>query len=995
MRAGLRVAVVTILCVGGAPASRDASAQYFGKNKVEYVDFGFRVLATPHFDIYYYPDEQSAAHIAARLAERWYARFSRVLAHEFTNRQPLILYASQPEFSQTNVISGPLGEGIGGVTEFQRGRIVMPFAPTMWETDRVLGHEIAHAFQLDVAKRHGGRYALPAWAIEGMAQYLSLGGADAETAMWLRDAVAQELLPAKADAAARKFSPYRYGHAFWAYVAGRFGDRTLRDVLTAGRSKNFSVRVEKATGLTLEQVFHDWREAARAAYDREPVGTAPRSPLLRGPRTGNVALGPVLSPDGKSAAFFSERDRFSLDLFLADTDRGVVTRKLATTAASAALESLQALRSAGAWNARGDHLVFAAIRHGTSQLVVLDVARRKSHHIDLPGVGQVLSPSWSPDGRWIAFASLEGGFTDLFVYDTVTESLSQLTDDAFSDLQPVWSPDGREIVFSTDRFSTDLDTLTFGPCGLAVVDVATKSIRRLPAIDAAKHVNPQWSSDGHSVFFLSDPSGITNVFRLDLRTGSVFQVTRVATGITGLTATSPAMTLARDVPKLAYTLYRAGRYEIDVVEGASALVGERVDQPIVEASVLPGAASSDDVLARVLADARLGLDDRAALTEVPYAPGLSLEGIGQPYLTSGGGPFGSFVRGGGALLFGDMLGEQKLGTSVQVGNHLRDFAMETRYLNREHRWNWGGIAELQPYVQRLYQSRLGEVDGQPVLSQSTEYLQQTQVRLAGLLAYPLSHARRLEFTLGARHSTYRTDTWSRNSSLSTRRVVSNTHTEAASGTPSTLAETSVALVGDTAVFGPTSPILGSRYRFEVAPAIGNLSLVNVLADYRRYVMPVKPYTLAVRLLHSGRYGPDADDDRLLSTFLGSPYFMRGYGWDSLQCQWDANGNCTALEQLVSNRIVVGNLEMRFPVPGFLSRDLKYGVIPVEGFAFTDNGVAWARRDSSAAGRVTLVRSLGVGARVNALGFPLEVAAIRAVDAPARGWSFGLTFRPGF
>ena len=94
-----------------------AGAQYFGQNKVQYRDFDFKVLKTKNFDIYYYPEEEAAVEQAGRLAERWYARFSRLLNHRFARRQPVILYASHPHFEQTNVLQGFIGEGTGGVTE--------------------------------------------------------------------------------------------------------------------------------------------------------------------------------------------------------------------------------------------------------------------------------------------------------------------------------------------------------------------------------------------------------------------------------------------------------------------------------------------------------------------------------------------------------------------------------------------------------------------------------------------------------------------------------------------------------------------------------------------------------------------------------------------------------------------------------------------------------------------------------------------------------------
>src|SRR6185503_1968549 len=69
-----------------------AAAQYFGRNKVQYKQFDFRVLKTEHFDLHYYPEEEEGARLAARLAERWYRRLSDVLGHEMDDRQPLILY---------------------------------------------------------------------------------------------------------------------------------------------------------------------------------------------------------------------------------------------------------------------------------------------------------------------------------------------------------------------------------------------------------------------------------------------------------------------------------------------------------------------------------------------------------------------------------------------------------------------------------------------------------------------------------------------------------------------------------------------------------------------------------------------------------------------------------------------------------------------------------------------------------------------------------------
>ena len=128
-----------------------AEAQYFGRNKVQHQSFDFRVLTSEHFDVYYYPEEEAAVRLATRMAERWYSRLSQLLHHELRGRQKLILYAAHPHFEQTNTLEGEIGEGTGGVTEGAKRRVILPFAGGLAETDHVLGHELVHAFQYDMA----------------------------------------------------------------------------------------------------------------------------------------------------------------------------------------------------------------------------------------------------------------------------------------------------------------------------------------------------------------------------------------------------------------------------------------------------------------------------------------------------------------------------------------------------------------------------------------------------------------------------------------------------------------------------------------------------------------------------------------------------------------------------------------------------------------------------------------------------------------------------
>ena len=190
------VGVVALLL--SFPAS--ASAQYFGRNKVQYEQFDFRVLTTQNWKIHYYPEAEEAVEDVARMAERWYERFSRIFQHEFDIRKPLVIYADHPDFQQTNTLQGAIGQGTGGVTESLKNRVIMPLTASYRDTDRILGHELVHAFQYNIAQsRTGGgimRLAqMPLWVVEGMAEYLSMGREHPHTAMWLRDHILRDDKP--------------------------------------------------------------------------------------------------------------------------------------------------------------------------------------------------------------------------------------------------------------------------------------------------------------------------------------------------------------------------------------------------------------------------------------------------------------------------------------------------------------------------------------------------------------------------------------------------------------------------------------------------------------------------------------------------------------------------------------------------------------------------------------------------------------------------------
>lgn len=972
-------------------------AQYFGHNKVRYEDLQFRLLQTDHFDIYSSESDQEAAQRAGRLAERWYHRLSQLLEHQLSTRQPLILYGSHPDFEQTNVVSGFLGEEIGGVTESRRRRIVMPFGLGLAESDHVLGHELVHAFQYDIAEVEGRSLSgVPLWFAEGMAEYLSSGPVDAAAAMMLRDAASEGRLPSIQTLGQYHLSPYRTGQALWAWLGGRFGDEVVGRILKA-RPRNVIKRIESVTGVSVADLTRDWQAAIQASGDlksADPVGTRIVGAESGG---GRLNIAPSLSPDGRHLVFLSERDRLSIDVFLADAVTGAVHTKLVTTAANPQFDSLQFLSSAGAWSPDGGRLLLATVRRSRPVLSIFDVASgRREREIVIDSLDQVFHPSWSPDGRLVAFTGLSRGQSDLYQYDLDAARLAPLTNDAYTDFQPVWSPDGRQIAFATDRFTTTLSDLHFGPYRLALLDVDDSTIGEVEGLPSTATVDPQWAPDGRSLYFRAAPAGISNVMRVDLASHTSVQITDDPTSVVGVTSLSPSLSVARASDRIAYTVYRNGRYEIWTHDRPAGLPSSSAHLQS-QGGMLPGAKIGR--VANLLADAESGLPIQVRLPTRPYLPDMTLDAIGQPYFSMSAGGGSGLLRGGTSFFFGDLLGDRYLGAAVQAGASLEDLAIDAQYLNRSSRWTWGGTIELTPFV-RGYERRWVSDDVEtPTFVRETERHRQFHLSVGGLAAYPFNRSTRIEVHAGPRAIWYQREVRSRVFGLPRRGLLSDRTVDIPAPASVTLFETSIALVRDTAVRGPVSPILGARARFEVASSLGAIPFVHTLVDYRRYWIPVRPYTLAVRALHVGRYGPGSDDPRLEPLYLGRTGLVRGYPYNTARsaCEISTEDACGTLDALMGSRLLVSQLEWRVPVRGALSGQFDWGSLPIEALFFADAGTAWdtGERPPWFRGSRALFASAGAGVRLNPAGFVLEFDLARRISTEPGGWSFLFNVRPGF
>ena len=1007
MRPRLHKAVVFLLLVfaAGVPYVR---AQYFGRNKVQYQKFDFRVMKTRHFDIYFYLESQETVKQAALMAERWYSRLSRMFNHELKGRQPLVLYSSGPQFQQTTTISGTLGEGTGGVTESFKRRVILPYGASLSETDHVIGHELVHAFQYDImAQGHsdaqrGNTDALriPLWFIEGMAEYLSIGPYDPNTAMWMRDTVRRKDIPQieKMDNE-YKYFPYRYGHALWAYFTGRLGDEIIGKMMkSVGRQGSWEATLEASLGGKLKKISADWHKAMEDAYkplyDKTEAADKIAKVLVVGSEESAYNISPSLNPDGTKMIFLSSRDLFSVDLYLGDAKTGRIIRKIISTAVDPHFESLGFIRSAGSWDMKGERFVFGSVRKGRPNLTIIQVDKNKiEREIPFPELGEILSPAWSPDGRYIVFSALAGGISDIFIYDLETSTVRQMTRDSFGDLLPVWSPDGKKIAFVTERFSTNMNWMDIGNYELALLDPESARIEKILAFPSGKNINPQWSPDSRSLYFLSDQSGKTDLFRIELESGKIFEVTNLYAGISGITDLSPAISVAQISGRLVFSGYDKGHYSLYAVDSAEILAGRPhlTQFGSMNLGVLPPRTQPEGTLLGLLKNPMFGLPGNTNFAVSGYKPKLSLDYVSPPTVAVGVDRYGTYGAGGIAATWSDMLGYHSLVTMAQTSNRLIDTSVAVAYQNNRHRWNWGASLQRFSYPYSYYSVSEGEVLGEPALIEQESIYRQIVYDASLFTQYPLSQVRRLEFSGGYRILDFDWTVYTRAYSYYDYSLLLYEKTK--QPTPDSLhyGYMTASLVYDSSIFGATSPILGQSYIVQVSPTVGSPSYYTLMADYRKYMIPFKPVTAAFRIMHYGRFGKDAEDSRMWPLYIGYWDIVRGY--ESFSSNFDYN-------RLYGSKILVANAEIRFPLFRVLGIGSGYyGPFPIEAYGFYDWGLAWDAENKAwflNGGSRKPVTSAGFGLRTNLFGYLiLGVHYVYPFQNPSKGWHFQLSISPGF
>jgi hypothetical protein len=815
----------------GLALTATAAAQYitFGKNKVHYRSFEWAVLRSPHCDLYYYPEEEALARIALAQAEASYGLQRARFVHDVRSAVPIILYSSHQDFEQTNVTSYMIPEGVAGLTEGARGRVLMPFGGSHPDFARTLRHEMVHAFQFSVVERtwranvRRAPVTAPLWFTEGLAEHWSRTW-DADGDLVLRDLVLAGRLPAIAEfwRYDGTFALYKLGQSVLDFVAQTYGDDKLLLFYTeAGRVRHFDELFPLILGIEQEELSARWTQELRRRYYPE-VATG-QSVLERGRRVPiwGMEMKPTPVPAGvpgwDGRFVFLSPQSGNASLYGASYGKGDPRPRVLVKG-----ESSPQLLSFHAYESRMDiscdgRLIFSAQSGEHDELTVFDLTRSRVvgrwGFDDLVGLR---SPQWDAEGRWVIFAGLRrDGCADLYRLDTVTGERRRLTEDRFLDADPALHPDGRHVAFVSDR-GPDGEQGARNLCLLDLETGAVTLLTRGPQWDLV----PTWSPDGSRLLFLSTRAGGRDLYTLDLQ-GRGARLTHAVESILD----------PRWLPsgtEVIASLYLDERLETIVLPVGPVAPADSIHEtPGAPPRALPELPPDTLRVKHEAYQPRFGLDAAQGGVAVDPVLGTS-EGL--------------------QVLLRDMMGNRivflQLGnTAISTQDFADNFSVGVSVLDLSRRLNRG----LSVYHHAG--NYFDELD--------RPYFER-RVGASALLSYPLSRFTRVETTFGLAYSEKE-----KPSVDLTRRGPIATHY--------------VSWIHDTSLWEVTGPIDGSRQHLTLGltmnlrrPGVENVLL---LADARRYLRLARHAALAVRLQARASGGPDPQ-----VFLLGGSTTLRGYPW---------------------------------------------------------------------------------------------------------------------
>lgn len=860
----------------------------YGRNKITGTDQEWWVIHSPHFDVYYEEGTESVAESTAVIAEREIRLLGDTFDYLPSEPIPVIVYRSPARFRMTTLIAQELGEGIGGFTEYYKGRIAVPFEGIWSDYRHVLAHELNHAFVYDMLYHRELTDIIssraPLWVMEGLAEYTSLGW-DTASEIEFRDMVINNTIATVGELSRRQdYLVYREGQAIYHFMVQRYGEERYHDFVRHMRNRQgIDGSMQAAFDMTVDQFSDRFIEWARETYWAEVAnGESPSdigTPVMQGEgkRASRLSLaGPIVSPDGSSVAGCEyHRARFS-GVVRSAVDGEEISRLVEGGGVSE--ESVSPMYRSMAFSPGSDSVAVAFHRQ-VSDGVKISSLLGEPLELDFD-FELIRDPVWDPNGGRIAFSALEDGDLEIWMYDIAKEELSRLSNNYQGEFDLWWGASGIWCV-SEEPSLNQRSILCWQPDGTSeVVHTCYEDIS-----------SPVETPEG--VMFISSEHGQPDFFLIQNDTMPPVRLTDLY-----MTPDFPSYADSSGI-----VLFQSRDWSGNGLFVAHGLDSRRADAPdsVHTCGDRPSVPDSSGV-SFTPENWRIS----------PYQPSFTLDQV------SANAGFDSYagLTGSSYFLFSDILALHQLGVLANFSGQVTDMDAAVTYSNLSNRIQTGGA--VYRFADRYVFDDAYE---------RSEYVRDINLGASLGAQYPFTRALRTGFSTSYRRVS-REGLWSNDMLFR-----ENIFTVRAN------------LVYDNALWGAVGPRVGNRMSvdFDYAPGLwDNPQYFTSMFDVRNYTWISSEVTLATRLAGGISFGEDKQ-----TFFLGgalphrrSTGDVEGVGdlyqfyasYADLLRGWD-------YVSLNGTRYAVASAEVRFPVLNYLSlaAPIPMSFYRGRGVIFTDLG----------------------------------------------------------
>lgn len=882
----------------------EAQYYFFGRNKVQYEKFNWKVLKTEHFNIYYYDDFGEMAEIGAGFAEEAFEEYKVKFNHYITAKIPLIFYNTHLHFQQTNTVPGFIPEGVGGFFEFIKGRVVIPYLGSIAQFKHVIRHELVHVFMtnkiynlLTDHRIDSGRFP-ELWFVEGLAEYWSTDW-DTQSEMVMRDAVLNGIFASleNIEQIYGSYLMYKEGQKFLEFVSEKYGaEKVLMIMENFWRFQKFNDVIEFTLGQKIEEIDNQWIYWMRQQYFPLYQNSMPHFIQSKKLTETGYNFNPryYRGENGGEIYFIGNHNGYT-SLFRMKYNPGAKEPEPAEVLIegerSAEFEAFHLLENEMDLSQKG--LVAFVTKSMASDVIHIYSIKEEEivSTLRFDELISIKSPAFSADGNKIAFSATDKkGFVDLYIYDLNDKNLVRLTNDYYSEKDPVFSADGSRLIFSSDR----TDGIFKGKFNLFEIDIASRGINYLTYVNADIST-PHFNNDYSKLFFTCDYEGIFNIWQMNFDSNIPVGMTRFTRFITSaydFTFVNNSTMVTSGFENFSFQFYNL---DLDSVpDTAKKFVSFNFDRtggkwiadriplnPEVDRLIYENEYTLDYAVSQVITDPVYG------------------------------------TRGGALFLLSDLLGDDRylfyIYNNAEVQSEiLKNFDVSLTRINMKERSNYGyGIFH---YSGRRYDIR-----------ESDEYFYERVYGGFLTLFYPLSSFRRIETEVSLANSD--------------KELIGDIITR-----KSLLLSNSISFVHDNSIWGPSGPLDGSRLRillgYTTDIKYSNVNYYSFIADYRNYFRISLRSTVAARAAVFINHGKEAR-----RYFAGGSWDLRGWPRFSIR------GEKLWLSSVEFRFPLIDRILINFPMFGL-------GFFNIRGAAFFDAGGAWDIKYKQTLG------SVGAGIRIN-------------------------------